>query len=185
VTSYETVLLAISLGFDAFSVAMSIGAVWNNPRQIFRLSWHFGLFQAMMPLFGWYFGNFLYSFVSGWSGIAACIILAGIGSHMIWNAATGKKECSENDVHPDRTRGMSLVFLSIATSIDAFGAGVSLGLVTDKILRICVVIGVTASLMTIIGMYLGKKMSCVFGERMEIVAGLVLILLGLKMAMFR
>jgi putative Mn2+ efflux pump MntP len=84
-------------------------------------------------------------------------------------------------VSKDRTRKWSLVALSVATSIDALGAGIGMGILNTSLLYPCVIIGITAAAMTLIGIKLGSIMSAVIGSRMEAVGGVVLILLSLKM----
>lgn len=178
----EILILAISLGLDAFSVAVGVGLIWYGPRQIFRLSWHFGFFQAIMPLLGWQLGNILSNFVKNLSAFIACGILVGIGLHMILNAFKIQRETGRS-IARDRTRGWSLVLLSIATSLDAFGVGISLGLLVSGIFKICFVIGMTAAVMTIIGMWLGNRMSRAVDLKLEAIAGIVLIILGVKAAL--
>lgn len=176
-STLEIIVLSLALGVDAFSIGIVIGATVFGPRQVFRLSFHFGLFQFMMPLIGWQLGAAAESVIGKYNHWIAFIILCLIGGKMLLDAFT------DIDVERqvvDRTRKWHLVFLSIATSIDALGAGFGLGLVVENLLSVCIVIGLTAGVMTIVGMILGKYMKHLIGQRVNALGGIVLIILGLK-----
>ena len=176
----EIILLSVGLGLDAFSVAIGVGVCWCGPKQIFRLCFHFGLFQFFMPLIGWVLGGAAASIVGPLARYLAAIILAVIAVRMLL-AVFGKKD-KESEYECDPTRGWSLIALSIATSIDALGAGFGLGLVASNLFFVCVVIGLTAAAMTFIGMRLAGKLSAVFGSRIEALGGIVLLFLSVKIA---
>ncbi len=174
---WEILILAFILGIDAFSVALAIGTGGSTFRQTFRLSFHFGLFQFMMPIIGWLLGRNVISLIQRYDHWVAFGILFMIGVKMIYEAFHHKPE----ETRGDRTRKWSLITLSIATSIDALGAGVGMGVLNTSLLYPCVIIGITAAAMTLIGIKLGSIISAVIGSRMEAVGGVVLILLSLKM----
>ena len=174
---WEILVLAFALGIDAFSVALAVGTGGSTFRQTFRLSFHFGLFQFMMPIIGWLLGKNLLSFVERYDHWVAFGLLFAIGAKMIYEAFRHTPE----KVKKDRTRKWSLVALSIATSIDALGAGIGMGVLDTTLLYPCTIIGVTAGIMTLTGIKLGAVISAVIGSRMEAVGGVVLILLSLKM----
>jgi len=176
----DTLLLAVGLGMDAFSVALGIGVCWFGFHQVFRLSWHFGLFQFFMPLIGWVLGELATSYIGSAARFAAAAILVVIGGRMVYNVLKNGEE--EIDPTCDPTKGWSLVALSLATSIDALGAGFGLGLLGTGLLVSCVIIGVVAALMTIAGMFLSKTVSALIGRKAEIVGGVVLLLLAGKIA---
>ncbi|MBC8277107.1 MAG: manganese efflux pump, partial [FCB group bacterium] len=121
-TYYELAILALALAIDAFSVGSAVGLTCHRPRQIFRLSWHFGLFQALMPLIGALAGSLMMVVIQGWDHWVAFFILLGLGIKMI--AGAFKKE-EENTRPVDLTKGWSLISLSIAVSIDALAAGIT------------------------------------------------------------
>ena len=175
---FETGLVAIALGCDAFAVGLGVGTRCNAPRQIFRLSFHFGLFQFMMPLIGWLLGQQVLSWTENWGPWIAFILLFFIGAKMIRDGI--RPEEAENAC-PDPTRGFSLVMLSVATSIDALGVGFSLGVVASNLFGASVGIGVTAAAMTWLAMRLGNKLSEKFAQKMEIIGGLVLIGIAFKL----
>ena len=177
---YEIFFLAFALSLDAFSVAIGIGITAFQPRQVFRLSWHFGIFQFFMPLVGWQLGKPLSIVIGRYSHWVAFAILIIIGIKMISDSFRKVTTPSPQNA-TDKTRGWSLVLLSIATSIDALGAGIGLGLLEIQLLKSCLIIGVVAALMTFIGMKLGRYLSQAFGARFEALGGFVLIALAFKM----
>ena len=174
---WEIIILAFALGIDAFSVALAVGTGGSTFRQAFRLSFHFGLFQFLMPIIGWLVGRNVTSLVQRYDHWIAFALLFVIGVKMIYEALRHEPEKTTGD----RTRGWSLIALSIATSIDALGAGVGMGILKTTLLYPCAIIGVTAAAMTLVGIKLGSVASAVIGSRMEAVGGVVLILLSLKM----
>lgn len=178
---WEILVLAFVLGIDAFSVALGIGACGKCTfRQKFRLSFHFGLFQFFMPILGWLLGRNVVSIIQRYDHWVAFALLFGIGVKMIYEAFHHKPEATSKD----RTRKWSLIALSIATSIDALGAGIGMGILNTSLIYPCVIIGITAASMTLMGIELGGIISTVIGRRMEAVGGVVLILLSLKMLTF-
>ena len=174
---WDILILAFVLGIDAFSVALAVGTGGSTFRQTFRLSFHFGLFQFLMPIIGWLLGRNVVSLIQNYDHWVAFALLFAIGAKMIYEAFHHKPEKTKGD----RTRKWSLVALSIATSIDALGAGVGMGILNTTLLYPCVIIGITAADMTLVGIKLGGVISAIIVSRMEAVGGAVLILLALKM----
>ena len=174
---WQILILAVGLGTDALSVALAVGTGGASFRQTFRLSSHFGLFQFFMPILGWQAGRRLLSLISTWDHWVAFGILAAVGAHMLYNSFKPESERSAGDP----TRGWSLVLLSVATSIDAFGAGIGLGVLGSGVVLPSVIIGVVAGLMTIAGMQMGSRVSRRLGQRAETVGGVVLIALAFKL----
>lgn len=176
---WEILLLAIALGIDTFSVGMAVGTASAGARQMFRLSWHFGLFQFFMPLLGWQFGAVLATFLGPFNRWLALLIFFFVGARMIQEGI--KNTHTTGNAVTDRTRGWSLVLLSLATSMDAFGTGIGLGLLVSDLLYICIIIGVTAAVMTFTGMLLGNLLHRFLTFRSEIVGGVLLWMVGFKM----
>lgn len=171
----EILLLSVALGFDAFSVALSSGAQGFKPRRIFRLGWHFGLFQFLMPLLGWGFGEYLARWLGSYGKWIVFAILLIIGGKMLWE---GFKEKPQNI--PDLSRGWKMVSLSIGTSLDAFGVGFGLGLLDYYILKPAIIIGLVCIAMTVTGLYLGVKLYDKLGHRAIILGGIILIGIGIR-----
>jgi len=172
---------AIALAMDAFAVAVASGVTLKvvSPRQTFRLAWHFGLFQALMPIIGWSGGLTVRSLIEHYDHWVAFVLLALVGGHMIWEALEKEKELQQKN---DPTKGLRLVMLSVATSIDALAIGLSLSLLKISIWLPALVIGVVATVATAAGLHLGKKAgsSSHLSSYAEVAGGLVLIAIGLK-----
>lgn len=171
-------LLAVGLGIDAFSVAIGIGAA-NRKKSwtpVLRLSLAFGLFQFVMPLIGWLAGSTVVDMIQAFDHWIAFALLAIVGGKMIWEGF--EKESDEEE--SDQTRGWPLLLLSIATSIDALAVGFSFSLLKTPILFPAAIIGVVCFVMTAVGMIFGKGLARIFGKKVEIIGGLVLIGIGVK-----
>lgn len=176
---YITLLgIALALAMDAFAVALAAGAVLNplTQRHLFRLGFHFGLFQALMPIGGWMIGMAVQKWISAYDHWIAFVLLAFVGVRMIKEAFDGK----EDKAMVDPTKGLTMVMLSVATSIDALAVGLSLAMLGVSIWRPAVVIGLVAAILTILGMLLGRRLGNTWGKRVEVCGGLVLCIIGLK-----
>ncbi|MGB5985700.1 MAG: manganese efflux pump MntP family protein [Desulfobacterales bacterium] len=173
--------LAIGLAMDAFAVAIATGVTLKTVsfRQTFRLSWHFGLFQALMPVIGWSAGLTIQDLIQAWDHWMAFGLLLLVGGNML-REALGQE--TDECVVRDPTKGFSLVILSVATSIDALAVGLSLAVMQVSIVTPCVMIGVVAGVFTLIGLHLGKRLAnaCRISRYAEMTGGVVLILIGLN-----
>jgi putative Mn2+ efflux pump MntP len=159
---------------DAFAVGAAVAATLESVtfRHTFRLTWHFGLFQALMTIIGWLGGAGLSALLFGLNDWIAFGLLAAIGVNML--RESGHQQERARDFDP--TRGWSLVGLSIATSIDALAVGVSLSLIgAGPIWTPALVIGAAALIMTLIGMKLGRRAGVLLGGWAEKIGGIVLI----------
>jgi len=170
--------IALGLAMDAFSVAIgvSIALGGTSRRQTFRLAWHFGLFQALMPIVGWAAGTSVRPWIERWDHWLAFVLLGVVGGRMIFESVRGS---SGERIRSDPTRGWSLVVLSIATSIDALAVGLSFAALGVQVWAPAAVIGVTAAMMTLLGALGGRVLGARFGSRMALVGGIVLISIGL------
>jgi manganese efflux pump family protein len=170
--------IALALAMDAFAVALAAGAVLNplTGRHLFRLGFHFGLFQALMPIAGWLVGMTVQKWIVDYDHWIAFGLLAVVGGRMILEALDEK----EDKATSDPTRGLTMVVLSVATSIDALAVGLSLAMLDVSVWLPAAVIGIVAGVLTVIGMLLGRRLRGNWGKRVEICGGLVLCCIGLK-----
>jgi len=176
----DMLIIALGLAMDAFAVAIATSIVLGGAvsrRHVFRLAFHFGLFQAFMPVIGWAAGTTVASHIEAWDHWVAFGLLTAIGVRAIAGSFNGKDETRRPG---DPTRGISLVVLSVATSIDALAVGLSFAMLQVVIWTPVALIGVVAVLMTMVGLALGIRLGALFGRRMEAVGGLVLIAIGVK-----
>jgi manganese efflux pump family protein len=179
---FELLGLAVGLAMDAFAVAVAVGITLDTvtPRHVFRLGFHFGLFQFLMPIIGWLAGVKLAAQISGIDHWVAFILLGYVGGKMLWEARGEKKAEAGNDP----TRGLSLVTLSVATSLDALAVGISMAFLGVSVWLPSVVIGIVAAVLTTIGLAFGGRIGSRWGRWAEVAGGIVLILIGLRVLLF-
>jgi putative Mn2+ efflux pump MntP len=169
--------IALALAMDCFavSIGLSVRADGLSLRRSFRIAAHFGLFQFAMPLAGWLAGESLLRLIQGFDHWVAFGLLSFIGGRMIRESfETG------DEAKPDQARTSRLIVLSLATSIDALAAGLGLGVIGGEILLPAAVIGAVSFMMTIVGAAIGPAVGRIVGKRAELVGGVVLIAVGLR-----
>lgn len=150
--------VSVALAMDAFAVSIATGICLGKIhwRQNFRLAWHFGLFQAFMPVIGWSAGLTIRDFISHWDHWVAFGLLVLVAQSMLREAFKKDETCSKVK---DPTRGFTMVMLSVATSLDALAVGLSFSMLKVSIWMPAAVIGVVACIFTTIGLHLGKRIS--------------------------
>ena len=175
---FEVLMLAVGLAMDACVVSAGAAASGRTSghRGTFRLSFHFGLFQFLMPIVGWFAGRTIAGAIMVIDHWVAFAILAFIGGRMIRNGLKPEPD----DERGDPSKGWSLVMLSIATSIDALAVGFSLAMIDVAIWTPAVLIGIVTAAMSVMGLNLGSRLGARFGHRMEIVGGVILIFVGAR-----
>lgn len=171
--------MAVALAMDAFAVALGASTILPRltGRHLFRFGFHFGLFQALMPIIGWLAGLSIRHYIEAFDHWIAFLLLGFVGGKMLWEAYHPDHEERSSK---DPTRGWSLVTLSVATSIDALAVGLTLSMLGVSIWTPAIVIGLTAGILTLIGMFLGRRLGQQWGSRVEILGGLILIGIGMK-----
>ncbi len=182
-TFIELLLVAIALALDAFAVSVCLGLSASGKRLKTALiaGLYFGLFQAIMPLLGYFLGDMIQGFMANYSGYISLLILASIGIIMIKNAL------KTNDEDEDKTFSLSVLSMfsaAIATSIDAFAVGIAFASLQVDIFLSASVIGITAFIISIFGISLGAAIGEKYQKKAEILGGSVLILIGLKILFF-
>ncbi len=175
---FEFLAIAVGLAMDAFAVSLAAGSseLGCDRRATFRLSFHFGLFQFLMPLIGWLAGMSVAASIQTVDHWIAFGLLVFIGVKMIRSAAKPKHE--KEIVDP--SRGMTLIALSVATSVDALAVGLSLAMIQVNIWYPSAVIGLVTAGISLLGVKLGDRLGSMFGKRMEMLGGVILIMIGLK-----
>ena len=163
---------------DAFAVAIAVGLTVERVtgRHVFRIAFHFGLFQFMMPVIGWFCGRGIIQYVKAFDHWVAFGLLGAIGGKMLWDAMLG----GDRGFRKDPSRSWSLVMLSIATSIDALAVGLSMAVLGVSIWIPSVVIGLVAGLMSLMGICLGSRLGNRTRRLAECFGGLVLIGIGIR-----
>ncbi len=174
----EIILIAAGLAMDASAVSLAAAAAGfaSNGRAVFRLAFHFGLFQFLMPVIGWFMGISFVSYFKAVDHWVAFLLLAFVGGRMIFEGLNPKAE----EQKKDPSRGMTMVMLSVATSIDALAVGLSLAMLEVDIWYPSIMIGVITTGMSYLAIKIGTRLGVLFGSRMEMIGGMVLITIGLK-----
>ncbi len=174
------ILIAVGLAMDAFAVSISNGFTMKrfHIQQALRISLFFGMFQAIMPLVGWFAGLSVREYIACVDHWIAFGLLCFIGSKMIYEAMVMDSGRNEND--RDARNLYILLMLSVATSIDALAVGLSLTFLRISIITPVVIIGVITFLFSFVGVYIGSSLGHFFEKKIEIVGGLILISIGIK-----
>jgi putative Mn2+ efflux pump MntP len=170
--------MAVGLAMDAFAVSIAAGAFLGNvtPRHVFRMAFHLGLFQFLMPILGWLAGVRLTAYVGGYDHWLAFGLLSYVGGKMLVDALSGNDKKAETDP----TRGLLLVTLAVATSIDALAVGLGMAFLKVPVLLPSVVIGLTAAFFSAVGIAFAGKILRRWSRGAEIFGGIVLLLIGVR-----
>lgn len=172
------IFIAVGLAMDAFAVSIVTGSVCCelHVRHALRMALFFGAFQAMMPIIGSLAGLGLREHISAYDHWIAFGLLAFVGGKMIYESFT--IESAEKNLDP--TNLMTLLTLSVATSIDALAVGVTLSLLATSIVLAVTIIGVVTFGLSYAGIEIGKRCGHFFESKIEILGGLILIAIGLR-----
>lgn len=173
----EVMLLAVALSMDAFAVSIGLGT--KNRQKPFSLALlagaYFGLFQALMPMIGYLGGKGVFGWIEAYAPWIAFFLLVLVGGKMIYESfAEGVEEDITNITH------RVMLMLAIATSIDAMAAGFALTLLDVSPFIACMIIGVTTYAFSFVGVFVGTKSGAWLESKAELLGGVVLILIGLK-----
>ena len=176
---FTILTIALGLAMDAFAVSITCGAAVTTVsglRHPIRVAFFFGVFQAVMPLFGWFAGLSMSGFIEPVSHFIAFGLLCFVGIKMIYESRGMKDE----SVHSAYLSNYILFTLAIATSIDALAVGITLSFLDINIIRPIIVIGLVTFVMTFTGVCIGRKASHIYSDKIEIFGGVILIAIGIK-----
>jgi len=173
----ELMLVSIGLAMDAFAVSVCKGLSMK------KMSWkkavivglYFGTFQALMPVIGYFLGTTFESLVTQIDHWIAFVLLGIIGINML-------KEAFENDSENcnDKVDFKTMSILAIATSIDALAVGITFAFLQVNILLAISIIGFLTFIISVIGVKIGNKFGDKYERKAEVVGGLILIFMGIK-----
>ena len=172
----SSLIIAVGLAMDSFSVSLAGGAALkeNIVKTAVIAGIFFGFFQFAMPLLGWAIGIPITQVIDPFGYWIVVGLFFFIGGKMIWDSFSGDEE------------GISLIgwkvllLLAIATSIDALAVGISFALIGETVLLPAVIIGVVAFVFSFFGVLAGHKLSSILGNKMQILGGVILVLIGIK-----
>jgi len=188
-------LIAVGLSMDAFAISVTNGIIIKNLKigHAIKIALYFGVSQALMPLAGWLAGYQFKDYITSVDHWIAFVLLAFIGGKMVWEAYCEKDKQAENvdgmcevavstqgTVNENPLRMGRLLVLAVATSIDAFAVGISFAFLRASIIWAATVIGMITFLICFTGVFIGNKFGGLLKKKAEIVGGLILICIGLK-----
>jgi len=175
---YWLIILAIGLSVDSFAASVSCGLILSEItfKKALKIAFFLAFFQALMPIIGWKIGRELEPLIRNFDHWVAFVLLALIGLKMVYESF--KTEKPDEKMNPLDLK--VLVWLSIATSIDALIAGIGFSVTDLNLFLTALVIGFTTGLFSMLGILFGKKTGIRFGKNMEILGGIILIGIGVK-----
>ena len=173
----EIFFIGVGLAMDAFAVSVCKGLSMKKLdwKKAIIIALYFGIFQAGMPVIGYFLGSTFENLVTKVDHWIAFILLAAIGANMIKEAFSNETE-DENDNVDFKT----MIVLAIATSIDALAVGITFAFFKINLLLAIAIIGITTFVISLLGVKIGNKFGSKYESKAEIAGGIVLILMGLK-----
>jgi len=175
----SVLLIALGLSADCFVVALSggISKINHSWLRILRVAFSFGLFQALMPVLGWLAGKTVVELIADYDHWVAFAMLTIVSGRMLWGAFHSERSQGKE---VDITKGLLLITLSIATSIDALAVGLSFAFLNINIALASPTIGAVAFVITIIGFKLGRRAGKLIGKRAEAIGGIIILAIGFR-----
>lgn len=186
---FSVLLVSVALGIDAFSVAISIGLAGIKRKEVYLVSGVVTLFHIFMPLIGLNMGNYLGRIAGPMASTIGAFVLISIGLHTIWSnlkemgvfrTGNSVSKLPEKNGIINISNPVSLVLMAASVSLDALTVGFGLGTLEVDLVLTVITMGIVAGLMTTSGLYFGKRLNVTFGEKAEIIGGLILVAIGLK-----
>lgn len=173
----EILLISVGVAMDAFAVAICKGLAMKkiNWRKVIIIGVYFGVFQALMPLLGYFLGTTFEQFITSIDHWIALVLLSSIGLNMIKESFDKESDKCNDDVDVK-----TMVILAIATSIDALAVGITFACLRINIILPIISIGVITFILSVIGVIIGNRFGDKYKSKAEFAGGLLLILLGIK-----
>jgi len=175
---FEIILIAIGLSMDAFAVSITLGLSVEKPkaREIVTPGVFFGVFQALMPIIGYFAGTYFAVKIQKFEHWVAFILLGFIGGNMIRESLSKKEEESNEDSF----QFLKMLVLAIATSIDALAVGVTFAFFKINIFIAALIIGSITFIISMVGVKIGNIFGAKYKSKAEFVGGVILVILGIK-----
>ncbi len=178
----ELFLIAVGLSMDAFAVSISNGTVIRNKKKAAFAALMFGVFQAGMPLIGYFLGSAFAEFITRYAPIIALGVLGFIGGKMIVESIGELRgKGGENGESSIKEPNIGTIMIqAVATSIDALVVGVSFAAMSVQIVPAVCFIGVVTFAISLVGVFGGVKFGQLLGAKASLMGGIVLVCIGLK-----
>lgn len=179
-SNIELLLVAIGLSADAFAVSVTNGMSVKNIKLslAFLTALTFGIFQGVMPVIGYFLGSTFTNLISKYDHIIALVLLGFIGVKMIKDSF--KDEDEHNNASAIKLTFGAIMLQGVATSIDALAVGVSFAAMSVNIVSAAAFICIVTFVLSFIAVFIGKKFGDLLNNKAEIIGGLILIGIGLK-----
>lgn len=176
ISIYTVIMIGVGLSMDAFAVSITSGVCVKEMKTIsaVKIALFFGIFQMIMPIFGWFLGKYFAEMLYEIDHWIAFTILVFLGAKMIYESRKEEKKC------PNFLNNKVLFFLSLATSIDAFAIGLTFAFLKTSIVLPVIIIGIITFTISFSGIFIGKKFGDKLGNKAEIIGGLILIIIGIR-----
>lgn len=174
---FELIFISIGLAADAFAVSILKGLEIRKVKlkHCIIIGMYFGLFQAIMPLIGYFVGHTFEHFVVSIDHFIIFILLSIIGINMILDTFS-KKEVKVND----SLKFGEMIILAFATSVDAFAVGITFSFLKLNIIFSVLIIGIITFIISSIGTMIGTSVGKILKNKAQLIGGIMLILIGLK-----
>lgn len=190
-TSLKLLLLSAALGTDLFSVAIPIGMTRVPKWTILWSSFVFACFHIVMILAGYHIGHWLgtvveevgtqqalgsQAVIQNWAGLLGAVILILLGLNMIRESLTDHRALDSSR----SLQGWTLLMLATSVSVDAFAAGISMGMMEVDLLRLSLILGAVIFIISLVGLSIGRQVGRYMGSYAEIAGGLLLTFFGIN-----
>ncbi len=167
-------LIALSLSSDAIAVSASNSLYFKNHKNLYFMPIYFGIFQSLMTILGYSLGHLVSGQIQSFGNTVVCFLLCLIGIKMIFEAIKNDNEHSKELTHK------AIATFAIATSIDAFAVGISFAILGTEIISSSIIIGIVTFLCCALVVKIANKITIKNTKTIEIIAGIVLILIGIN-----
>ena len=171
----QLLIVSVSLSMDAVAASLCKGLSMKRCSfsTAFPIAFSFGFSQALMPLLGFGLGSLFGTFVEQVDHWIAFVLLTSIGGITLYKSYTEKENCSAKAPFKGE-----ILFLSIATSIDAFVVGITFAILNINLFQSITMIGVITFTLCLLALYLGKTIGTRLADHAERLGGVLLIILG-------
>lgn len=170
---FTILVIGLSLSMDAFSLALAYGTLGINKKEIILLSSIVGIYHFFMPLIGSKIGSIIFSYIRVSSNLIVFFILLFIGINLI-------KESFEKSEINKKNNLFGFILFGLAVSLDSFSIGIGLETITNKHIESSIIFMICSFILTLLGLLLGKKISCFLGKIATLIGGIVLIIISVS-----
>jgi manganese efflux pump family protein len=183
----DLLLFSFILSIDSFSAALALGFRHFSARRALFFALSSGFSEGLATALGFLLGRLAQNLIAAYDHWVAFILLSLVGGHMCYHAYQELRGRPESNAEKPDAKALKvhgpwkILFVATVTSLDSLGVGISLGLVDKPVTLYALAIGIGAFCATYAGLFLAKKFSAQFGEKIEFLGGIILILIGIQM----